>query len=184
MNPGLFHLRRRTRIAFTIVELLVVIAIMALLAGVAMPAFQTAILRAQSSKCGENPHGIGIAVLQDVTDNNGYFPEIDQAATNVYQPAGSVQGLVGTLGKYGLMTNGIQCPTDMSRGSASSFQLYQSSYEWNPVLDDGTDPTTSISLGPIQVNVNSSRIRLCTDFVRLHRNKMNALYGDGHVVSR
>jgi len=174
--------RRRRRPAFTLVELLVVIAIIGLLAGLAMPNMQYGILKAQSVKCSENLHGIGIAVLSYATDNSDILPEINQAAAPVYPP--SVPGIVGVLGSYGVSTNTIQCPVDMASGATSSFQQYGSSYEWNPVLDDGTDPVTSIPLGPIQVDVNASRIRVCTDFVPIHRGKMNALYGDGHTKAR
>jgi prepilin-type processing-associated H-X9-DG protein len=72
----------------------------------------------------------------------------------------------------------------MAQGATSSFTLYKSSYEWNPVLDDGTDPVTTIAMGPIAINVNASRIRICTDFLPIHNSKMNALYGDGHTRAR
>jgi prepilin-type N-terminal cleavage/methylation domain-containing protein/prepilin-type processing-associated H-X9-DG protein len=173
---------RRRKPAFTIVELLVVIAIIALLAGLALPNFQVAILKAKSTACAQNLHGIGIAVLSYATDNSGTLPEINQAASPIYP--GSVPGIVGVLGAYGVTTNTIQCPVDMTSGTASSFQKYKSSYEWNPVLDDGTDPVTAIPLGPIGVTVNAARIRVCTDFVPIHHGKMNALYGDGHTKAR
>jgi len=180
MKP--FLSQRRRRPAFTIVELLVVMAIIALMAGLALPNFQLAILKAQSVQCSENLHGIGIAVLSDATDNSDILPEINQAAAPVY-PA-TVPGLVGVLGAYGVSTNTIQCPVDMAQGVTSSFQKYGSSYEWNPVLDDGTDPVTVLPVGPIDVSVNASRVRVCTDFLPIHRGKMNALYGDGHTRAR
>jgi prepilin-type processing-associated H-X9-DG protein/prepilin-type N-terminal cleavage/methylation domain-containing protein len=176
---------RRGRTAFTIVELLVVMAIIALLAGLSMSNFQFAIRRAQSVNCAENLHGIGAAVLSYATDNNDFFPEINQMAP-VNPPAypASVPGLIGVLGNYGVSTNTIQCPVDMASGPSSSFTLYGSSYEWNPVVDDGTDPVTAISIGPISVTANPTRIRLCTDFLPIHNGKMNALYADGHTRSR
>jgi prepilin-type processing-associated H-X9-DG protein len=91
---------------------------------------------------------------------------------------------VGVLGSYGVSTNTIQCPVDMSMGAASSFNQYGSSYEWNPVLDDGTDPVTTLPLGPITVDVNASRVRVCRDFLGIHNGKTNALYGDGHTRMR
>ena len=181
MKPSFF--RRRRRPAFTIVELLVVIAIIALMAGLAMPNMQYSILRAQSVQCSENLHGIGIAVLSCATDNNEVLPEINQTAPPLPYP-GTVPGIVGVLGSYGVSTNTIQCPVDMAQGATGSFQQYGSSYEWNPVLDDGTDPVTAIALGPITVDVNASRVRVCTDFLPIHRGKMNALYGDGHTKAR
>jgi len=180
MKRTFFHRRRRP--AFTIVELLVVIAIIALMAGLAMPNMQLGILKAQSTVCGEHLHGIGVAVLSDATDNNGMLPEINQTAPPLPYPA-SVQGIVGVLGNYGVTTNTIQCPVDMASGN-SSFGQYGSSYEWNPVLDDGTDPVTTLPLGPIDITVNPTRVRVCTDFLPIHHGKTNALYGDGHTRAR
>jgi prepilin-type N-terminal cleavage/methylation domain-containing protein/prepilin-type processing-associated H-X9-DG protein len=173
---------RRYRPAFTIVELMVVIAIISLMAGLAIPSFQMELAKAQSVKCSEQLHGIGIAVLGYATQNGEVLPEINQAATPVYGP--DVPGIVGVLGSYGVTTNTIECPVDINMGVTSSFKLYGSSYEWNPVLDDGTDPVTSIPIGTIQVTVNMSRTRVCTDFIAIHRGHINALYGDGHTRAR
>ena len=183
MKPTFFQRRRRP--AFTIVELLVVIAIIALMAGLLAPNVQIGILKAQSTQCAEQLHGIGAAVLSYATDNNDYLPEINQMAP-ISPPAypSSVPGIVGVLGSYGVTTNTIQCPTDMTQGAGSSFQKYGSSYEWNPVLDDGTDPVTAIAIGPMQITVNPSRVRVCTDFLPIHRGRMNALYADGHSKAR
>jgi prepilin-type N-terminal cleavage/methylation domain-containing protein/prepilin-type processing-associated H-X9-DG protein len=172
---------RRYRPAFTLVELLVVIAIIALLGSLALPNFELGIRKAQSVKCSENLRGIGAAVLSYANDNGNVYPEINQAAAPIYPP--TVLGLVGTLQNYGVATNTIQCPVDLA-SNPSCFQLYGSSYEWRPVLDDGSDPVTTIPVGPINVSVNSSRIRICTDFLPLHNGKMNALYGDGHARLR
>ena len=181
MKTTFFHQRRRP--AFTIVELLVVIAIIGLMVGLAIPSFQVATLKAESTKCSEQLRGIGAAVLSYATDNNEVLPEINQTAPPLPYPS-SVPGLVGVLGSYGVTTNIIECPVDVSQGAASSFQKYGSSYEWNPVLDDGTDPVTTLPLGPISITVNSSRIRVCTDFLPIHNSRMNALYGDGHAIAR
>jgi len=181
MKRSLF--RRRRKPAFTIVELLVVIAIIGLMAGLTMPTLQIGILKAQSTKCAEQLRGIGAAVLSCATDNNGVLPEINQTAPPLPYPS-TVPGIVGVLGSYGVTTNTVQCPIDMNQGATSSFKQYGSSYEWNPVLDDGTDPVTAIPVGPIQITVNCSRIRVCTDFLPIHRGKMNALYGDGHARAR
>ncbi len=159
-----------------------VIAIIALLGSLAIPNMQYGILKAQSSNCAEQLHGIGAAVLSYATDNNDVLPEINQTAPPLPYP-GTVPGIVGVLKNYGVSTNTTQCPVDMGQ-SPSSFQQYGSSYEWNPVLDDGTDPVTTLPVGPVDITVNPSRIRVCTDFLPIHHGKMNALYGDGHAKAR
>ena len=175
--------RRRRRPAFTIVELLVVITIIALLGSLAIPNMEYGILKAQSSNCAEQLHGIGAAVLSYATDNNDVLPEINQTAPPLPYPS-SVPGIVGVLGAYGVSTNTTECPTDIAAGANSSFHAYGSSYEWNPVLDDGTDPVTTLPLGPVDITVNPTRVRVCTDFLPIHHGKTNALYGDGHTKAR
>jgi prepilin-type N-terminal cleavage/methylation domain-containing protein/prepilin-type processing-associated H-X9-DG protein len=168
MSVPLSLARARRRPAFTLVELLVVIAIIALLVGLSVPNMAAYIKRAQSADCGENLHGIGVAVLSYATDNNATLPEINQTAPPLPYPA-TVPGIVGVLGPYGVSTNTTQ---------------YGSSYEWNPVLDDGTDPVTALPVGTTLITVSASRIRVCTDFLAIHNAKVNALYGDGHARSR
>jgi len=175
---------KSSRIAYTLVEMLVVVAIIGLLLGLIFPSFSAMILKAQSEKCAANLRSIGAAAALAAADNNGQYPEINQAGAQVYPTGSGATNLLGALGSYGIVTNTIQCPVDMGTGAASSFQMYGSSYEWNPVLDDGTDPVTVLPVGPIDVSVNASRVRVCTDFLPIHRGKMNALYGDGHTRAR
>jgi prepilin-type N-terminal cleavage/methylation domain-containing protein/prepilin-type processing-associated H-X9-DG protein len=177
------HRVRARRPAFTLVELLVVIAIITLLVGLSVPNMAAYIQKAQSVNCAENLHGIGIGVLSYATDNNSTLPEINQTAPPLPYPA-TVPGIVGVLGVYGITTNTTKCPVDMSMGTGSSFAQYGSSYEWNPVLDDGTDPVSTLPIGTTIITISASRIRVCTDFVKIHNGKVNALYGDGHTRLR
>jgi prepilin-type processing-associated H-X9-DG protein len=180
---------KRSRIAFTLVELLVVLGILALLAGLFMPSFSLMLLKAQSVKCSANLRSIGTAASLAATDNNGQYPEINQNAgdsenVQVYPPGSGATNLIGALGSYGITTNSIQCPVDM-QNSPSAFSLYKSSYEWNPVFDDESTVTPILYLNAnTKIPVNNSRVRLCSDFNPIHHNKMNAVYGDGHVISR
>jgi prepilin-type N-terminal cleavage/methylation domain-containing protein/prepilin-type processing-associated H-X9-DG protein len=183
MKTRLFQHRARWRPAFTLVELLVVVGIIALLVGLSVPNMTAYIQKAQSVDCATNLHGIGIGVLSYATDNNSTLPEINQTAPPLPYGA-TVPGIVGVLGVYGISTNTTKCPTDLASGAASSFAQYGSSYEWNPVLDDGTDPVSALPVGTTMITVSASRIRVCTDFLRLHNGKTNALYGDGHTRLR
>ena len=184
MKLPIFPRRRRVvHRAFTMVELLVVIAIIALLLGLSLPNMTSYLQKAQSEVCAEHLHGIGVAVLSYATDHDTVLPEINQTAPPLPYPS-SVGGIVQVLGNYGITTNTTQCPVDMSAGAGSSFSQYGSSYEWNPVLDDGTDPVSSLPIGTTVISVSASRIRVCTDFLRIHNGKTNALYGDGHTRLR
>ena len=66
--------------AFTLIELLVVIAIIALLAGIAMPVYQTAMLTAHQNAAMQNARQIGIGLLAYANDQGGVYP----TGTNSY----------------------------------------------------------------------------------------------------
>jgi prepilin-type N-terminal cleavage/methylation domain-containing protein len=64
----------RTNKAFTLIELLVVIGIIALLASIALPAFQGVQIKAQQTKALNNAKQIGFACHTFGVDNNGQYP--------------------------------------------------------------------------------------------------------------
>ena len=160
-----------------------VIGIIALLAGLAFPAFESALASARSTQCAANLHGIGVAVTQAASDNDNQYPPIAQAASNPY--AGTTvqaQDLADTLAPYGVTPASLKCPVDLAQGASSAYTLYGCSYEWNPAFDDEVTVTPIIYWSPtVQIPVNSARVRLCTDFNAIHNGRMNILYGDGHV---
>lgn len=173
---------RRATGGFTLVELLVSMAIIALLAGLAYPAFQSSLAKARSTRCASNLRAIGVAVTQAASDNDNTYPEISQAASDPYPAGSSARNLYDTLSPYGLTKDELQCPVDVAQGKASAYQMYGSSYEWNPAFDDEVTVTPIIYWSStVSIPVNSSRVRLCTDFNALHNGRMNILYGDGHV---
>jgi len=58
---------------FTLIELLVVISIIALLAGIAVPIYQTAMMSGQQAAALQNARQIGIALRAYANDNGGTF---------------------------------------------------------------------------------------------------------------
>jgi len=167
---------------FTLVELLVVIVILALMAALAYPGLQNSISKARSTQCASNLRVIGLAVMQAASDNDNQYPEISQAATDPYPSGSGAKNLYDTLSPYGVTKATLRCPVDAALGPASAYQMYGSSYEWNPSFDDEVTVTPIIYWSAtVSIPVNSSHVRLCTDFNALHSGRMNILYGDGHV---
>ena len=66
--------RKRKSSRFTLIELLVTIAVIAILAGMLLPALNTAREKARAMQCLSNLKGIGTAFTQYTMDNNGYAP--------------------------------------------------------------------------------------------------------------
>ncbi len=98
------------------------------------------------------------------------------------------------LSPYGVTTNLIQCPVDMAAGAASSFALYNSSYEWDPVFDDENPANPVVTEAPeaarralpsTQTAFVSATTSKASTVERsmptvLPPTRANVLYGDGH----
>ena len=64
---------------FTLIELMIVVAIIAILAAIAIPAYQDYTIRAQVSECTVLASG-GKTAVSEVFQNNGAFPTTNAAA--------------------------------------------------------------------------------------------------------
>ncbi len=109
------YLKRKTHWHFTLIELLVVIAIIAILAGLLLPALNSAREKARSINCVSNFSSLGKAALMYVHDNNEYYALYDNSCGVVPSPDtrkfifGNDNGLLipylGTKGYIGRIDN-------------------------------------------------------------------------------
>lgn len=165
---------------FTLVELIAVIAIIAILASLLFPAIPAMMARAESTKCMSNLRQAGIALLLAAGENDNCFPYIESDPEQpVYPPEYEAKSLLATLQPYGLGEQHVQCPTDLN--GANYFARKGSSYEWRPYVDGESivDPQYYKPSGAWPVP--PSRVRIATDYERIHNDGINMLYADGHV---
>ena len=108
---------------FTLIELLITIAIIAILAGVLLPALNSARKKAQAISCISNQKQTMLGVIQYTVDSNGYLSLHNCLAVSgnilegVYQPDSSVP--TNQFAKYKFLF----CPTNL-QSQSSSTNLY------------------------------------------------------------
>jgi prepilin-type N-terminal cleavage/methylation domain-containing protein len=137
-------MRRRT--AFTLVELLVVIAIIAVLISVLLPALSKARQAANLIACRSNLRQIAMAVFMYQADNQGYYPQINFAASSFAPPwnqdaTGSYASYGSPFMKYLVSRKVSACPSDADvnlnvvagayRGSSYGMQSQGGGVQWD-----------------------------------------------------
>ena len=174
---------------FTLIELLCVMAIIAILVGLAMPAYSNFRDKTDGVQCASNLRQIGAALQAYVGQNDGQFPEIEtDPNTPIYPPESQAKGLLPTLAGNGLTVDVVKCPADVRNPAFNYFAKRGTSFEWAPYVDDELETAPQIfSSRRGQMTVPTSKIIVCFDTERVHglkgdfKSKKNYLYADGHV---
>lgn len=179
---------------FTLIELLCVMAIIAILVGIAMPAYSSFRDKTDGVQCASNLRQIGAALQAYVGQNDGMYPEIETDPNNpIYPPEDGALGLLATLAGKGaadqqaffgqlktnprtaaLSGNGmsqdvVKCPADLRNPAFNYYVKYGTSYEWAPYVDDELETAPQIfSSRRGQLTVPTSKIVVCFDVERVH----------------
>ena len=137
---------REHPIGFTLVELLVVIAIIAILAAMLLGAINRAKMQAQSAKCTNNLHQIGLALQMYLVDNNSKYPYATYLRVTGPDTVTRILSWEAYLEPYyaGLKwTNGsFQCPGYRGPvGDVTGVSFRADSYAYNSL---GTDAASGV----------------------------------------
>lgn len=160
--------------AFTLAELLVVIAIVAILAGLAFPAYQRVMESGRATACTSNLRHLGVALSLYLGENNNTMPTLKTARASL---ADDVPVIDNTLDKYVSAKGVFACPADKGGFATKT----GTSYLWNVTLNG----QALASLNFFGVVQDLSRIPILSDKEGFHPytdNKVNVLYADGHAT--
>lgn len=105
------------RVAFTIVELLVVITIIAILAGLLLPAVNSARESARRSTCSNNMRNIGLAVINFESRHNKFPPAATGENGNDVAPRHSIFPYILPFFDEGVLHDKINFRNDWNEGS-------------------------------------------------------------------
>ena len=166
-------MNRPARRAFTLVELLVVIAVMAILAGLAYPAYQRSVAGGKAVACLSNLRQLGAGLNAYLSDNNMTMPTLQLGRDSTRQ---DVPVIDNTLDKYVTDKRLFACPADNKNFAATT----GTSYCWNVALNG-----QAVANLRFLTSTAASLIPILGDKEGFHpylQDKVNILYADGHVT--
>jgi prepilin-type N-terminal cleavage/methylation domain-containing protein/prepilin-type processing-associated H-X9-DG protein len=189
--------------AFTLIELLIVIATIAILAGLAIPALNSAYERAKVTKDMSNLRQIGTATQMYMNDNNGVLPGSGTARWTL-----QLEQNQKYLSTWRILESPFDHRTSSEAGDATtavSYGINANVYDVNNVAisaDKIRKPTAFIVFAPAQASTATVSftgagdsgfpgVRVLADAstpggtaiggTQNNRGKINALFGDWHV---
>ena len=164
--------RRHGATGFTLIELLVCFGIVAVLSGIAWPAYQYMTQTARASACMSNLRQIGAALNLYLGEHNMVMPALKAGRSSTSE---DVPVIDNTLNAYLPDPRVFACPAD----SAGQARKTGTSYFWNPALDG--QPLATLNFFKI---TGAAMIPVLSDKSAFHPylpSKVNLLYADGHT---
>ena len=131
---------------FTLIELLVVIAIIAILAAILFPVLSQAREAANQSSCLNNVKQLGMAMMQYVDENNGFYPTVKERDSDPPQ-----QSWCMMIMRYVKNRSAFHCRSDKAKspyGVKSDL-----SYQYNWALADGDLTRFNNSVTPAKMSI-------------------------------
>jgi prepilin-type N-terminal cleavage/methylation domain-containing protein/prepilin-type processing-associated H-X9-DG protein len=163
---------------FTLMELLVVMALVAILASLAVPAYQRVAQNGRATACVSNLRQLGVGLGAYLADHNNVMPTLQTARASI---SVNVPVIDNTLSAYITAPAVFACPADVNGYAQST----GTSYFWNVAINGQTASNLSFLPALSQNTQLPGQIPIMADKEGFHpylANKVNVLYADGHAT--